>query len=109
MTGAAAVHFALTAGGATAVAPLPTDVVVQVWVASTADLVEVCARVGAEPVESAPNVVLLQERDDTPLAFRARGGGVWTTDVFRLYCDLRRDPHRGRELSGHLRSEVIGF
>ena len=109
VTGAAAVHFALTAGGATAVAPLPTDVVVQVWVASTADLVEVCARVGAEPVESGPNVVLLQERDDTPLAFRVVEGGVWTTDMFRLYCDLRRDPHRGRELSGHLRSEVIGF
>ena len=110
VTGTAAVGYVLTAGGATAVAPLPADVVVaQVWVASTADLVEVCAGVGAEPVESAPNVVLLQERDDTPLVFRARQGGVWTTNVLRLYCDLRRDPHRGRELSEHLRSEVIGF
>ena len=110
VTGAAAVRCVLTGAAAAPVLSLLADVVVaQVWVASTADLIEVCARIGAEPVESAPNVVLLQERDDTPLAFRAVEGGVWTTDVFRLYCDLRRDPHRGRELSGHLRSEVIGF
>lgn len=110
----AAVDYALTgAAAATAVAPFLVEVladsVVQVWVASTADLIEVCARVGAEPVESAPNVVLLQERDDTPLVFRARVDGVWTANVLRLCSDMRRDPHRGRELSEHLRREVIGF
>ena len=81
----------------------------QTWVASTADLVEVCDQIGAEPVESAPNVELLQERDDTPLVFRARHSAAWTANMLRLYCDLRRDPRRGRELSEHLRSTVIGF
>ena len=113
LTGAAAADYALTADAATAAAPLRVDVgtvgVLEVWVASTADLIELCARVGAEPVESAPSVVLSQGRDDTPLVFRARAGGVWTANVLRLYCDLRRDPNRGRELSEHLRSELIGF
>ena len=113
LTGAAAAGYALAAGAAGAVVPLLVDVVaagvVQVWVASTADLVELCAEVGTEPWESASNVVLLQERDDTPLAFRARHSDVWTANALRLYCDLRRDPQRGRELSEHLRSAVIGF
>lgn len=113
VTGAAAAGYALASGAADAVVPLLVDVVaagvVQVWVAATADLVELCAQVGAEPWESTSNVVLLQERDDTPLAFRARHNEVWTTNALRLYCDLRRDPQRGRELSEHLRNAVIGF
>lgn len=114
LTGAAAAGYALTSdAAAAAVVPLLVDVVaagvVQVWVASSADLVELCAEVGAEPWESASNVMLLQERDDTPLAFRVRQGEVWTANALRLYCDLRRDPQRGRELSEHLRSTVIGF
>ena len=116
LTGAAAAGYALTAAAVAAAAPLRVDVgaagaagVVEVWVASTADLIELCARIGAEPVESAPSMVLSQGRDDTPLVFRARAGGVWTVNVLRLYCDLRRAPHRGRELSEHLRSELIGF
>ena len=117
LTGAAAAGYALTSGAAgaaaAAVVPLLVDVVaagvVEVWVAATADLVELCAQVGAEPWESTSNVVLLQERDDTPLAFRVRHSEVWTTNALRLYCDLRRDPQRGRELSEHLRSTVIGF
>ena len=43
------------------------------------------------------------------LQFRVREGAVWTANALRLYCDLRRDPQRGRELSEHLRSAVIGF
>lgn len=114
LTGAAAAGYALTSGAAAAaVVPLLVDVVaageVQVWVASTADLAELCAEVGAEPWEPESNVVLLQERDDTPLAFRVRHRGVWTANALRLYCDLRRDPQRGRELGEHLRSAVIGF
>ena len=118
LTGAAAAGYALTSGAAgaaaaAAVVPLLVDVVaageVQVWVASTADLAELCAEVGAEPREPESNVVLLQERDDTPLAFRARHREVWTANALRLYCDLRRDPQRGRELGEHLRSTVIGF
>lgn len=116
LTGAAAAGYALTseaAAAAGAVVPLLVDVVaagvVQVWVASSADLVELCAEVGAEPWEPTSNVVLLQERDDTPLALRVRHGEVWTANALRLYCDLRRDPQRGRELSEHLRSTVIGF
>ena len=93
--------------------PLLVDVVaagvVQVWVAATADLVEPCVQVGAEPWEPTSNVVLLQERDDTPLAFRVRHSEVWIANALRLYSDLRRDPHRGRELSEHLRSTVIRF
>ena len=119
LTGAAAAGYALTSGAAGAAAaagavvPLLVDVVaagvVQVWVAGTADLAELCAEVGAEPWEPESNVVLLQERDDTPLAFRVRQGEVWTANALRLYCDLRRDPQRGRELGEHLRSTVIGF
>ena len=113
LTGAAAAGYALTADAAATVVPLLVDVVaageVQVWVASSADLVELCAEVGAEPWEPTSNVVLLQERDDTPLALRVRRGEVWTANALRLYCDLRRDPQRGRELSEHLRSTVIGF
>ena len=118
LTGAAAADYALSAAAATAAAPSGVDVgtvgvgavgVVEVWVASSVDLIELCARIGAEPTEAAASVVLSQERDDTPLVFRARAGEVWTANVLRLYCDLRRDPHRGRELSEHLRRELIGF
>ena len=108
---ATAVEYALTgAAAARRVAPFLTNVLVaHAWVASTVDPIEVCTQIRATPVESGPNVVLLQERDDTPLAFRAREDGVWMANVFRLYSDLRRDPRRGREQSDHLRSEVIQF
>ena len=55
------------------------------------------------------NVVFLQAKDDTPLAFRQKVGNVWIANSFRLYADLRRDPRRGREQADHLRQAVIGF
>ena len=107
----AAVDYALTGAAAAArIAPFVTSVpVAEVWLSSTAATSEVCDELGATPVESGPNVVLLQERDDAPLAFRTHESGVWTANVFRLYVDARRDPQRGREQSDHLRREVIGF
>ena len=108
---AAAVDYALTGSAAAArIAPFISNVAVaEVWLASTAAPSEVCDQVGAAPVESGPNVVLLQERDDGPLTFRTRQHGMWTTNLFRLYVDLRRDPRRGAEQAEHLRREVIGF
>ena len=107
----AAVDYALTGAAAAArIAPFVTGVpVAEVWLSSMAATSEVCNELGATPVESGPNVVLLQERDDAPLAFRTRENGVWTANVFRLYVDTRRDTQRGREQSDHLRREVIGF
>lgn len=108
---AARVDYALTGTAAAArLAPFLTNVAVSdVWLDSTADPSAVCAHLGATPVDSGPNVVLLQDRDNGPLAFRNRIDGVWTTNLFRLYLDTRRDRRRGREQSDHLRREVIGF
>lgn len=105
------VEYALTgAAAADRIAPLLTNVAVtEVWLDSTADMRGLCARLGATPVESGPNVVFLQERDDGPLAFRMREKDVWTANLFRLYVDVRRDPRRGLEQGAHLRREVIGF
>ena len=107
----ARVDYALTgAAAATRLAPFVTNVAVaDVWIESTADPSVVCARLGARPVNSGPNLVFLQERDNGPLAFRTRIDGVWTANVFRLYLDTRRDRRRGHEQSDHLRREVIGF
>ncbi len=103
--------YALTGAAAAArLAPFVTSIAVaHVWLESTADPSVVCARLGATPVDSGPNVVLLQERDNGPLAFRTRIDGVWTANMFRVYLDTRRDRRRGREQSDHLRREVIGF
>ncbi len=108
---AAGVDYALTGAAAAArLAPFVTSVAVaDVWLESTADPSVVCARLGVAPVDSGPNVVFLQERDDGPLAFRTQIEGLWTVNMFRLYLDTRRDPRRGREQSDHLRREVIGF
>ena len=108
---AASVGYALTgAAAARKVAPFVTNIlVVHVWVAATVDRIEVCHQIGATPVESGPNVVLLQDRDNTPLAFRARTEDEWLANVFRLYSDLQRDPRRGQEQGEHLRSQVIQF
>lgn len=107
----AVVDYALTGAAAAArIAPFVTSVpVAEVWLSSRTATSELCEQLGATPVESGPNVVLLQERDDAPLAFRTRESGVWTANVFRIYVDARRDPQRGREQSDHLRREVIGF
>lgn len=108
---AAAVDYALTgSAAATRVAPYISNVLVaEVWLASTTDVGEVCSRLEAMPVDSGPNVMFLQERNDAPLTFRTRIDEVWTTNIFRLYVDLLRDPQRGHEQAEHLRRETIGF
>jgi len=108
---AAQAHYALTGAAAAArLAPFVTSVAVaNVWLGSTGDPSAVCARLGATPVDSGPNLVFMQERDNGPLAFRTQIDGVWMANVFRLYLDTRRDRRRGREQSDHLRREVIGF
>ena len=108
---ACGVKYALAgATAATHVSPHLTNVLVaEAWIASAADPDEVCTKIGATRVDSGPNIVLLQERNDTPLAICTSVAGRWVTNRFRLYLDLRRDPRRGREQSAHLRSEKIGF
>lgn len=105
------VSYALTGAAAIArIAPILTSVpVVEVWLEGSADPRAVCAELGADEVTSGPNVVLQQERDDVPLAFRTRRDGAWFANVCRLYFDARRDPQRGQEQADHLRREVIGF
>ncbi|WP_423919903.1 helix-turn-helix domain-containing protein [Candidatus Poriferisodalis sp.] len=106
-----AIDYALTGAAAVArIAPLVTNVAVaEVWLEATADPSAVCEDLGALEVASGPNVVFLQEPGDAPLAFRTRDNGVWTTNRFRLFLDLRRDPKRGREQADYLRRELIGF
>ena len=105
------VDHALTGPAAVArIAPFVTNVTVaEVWLGSTTDPSDICARLGATPVETGPNVVFLQASDDGPLAFRSRATGAWTVNIFRLYVDLLREPRRGQEQADHLRQEAIGF
>lgn len=109
--GKADVDYALTgAAGASLVAPFITALpVADVWVAATAAPEELHAAAGTNAVTEGHNVVFLQAKDDTPLAFRQRWHDLWLANQFRLYADLRRDPRRGREQANHLREEVIGF
>lgn len=105
----AGIDYALTgAAGASLVAPFVTAIpVVDVWVAATAAPEELYNGAHADPVTDGQNIVFLQAKDDTPLAFRDKVKGLWITNRFRLYADLRRDPRRGREQADHLRREVI--
>jgi hypothetical protein len=105
------VEYALTGAAAgSIVAPFITAVpVVEVWVNASATSRQLCEAAGAEAVTSGHNVLFLQARNDTPLAFREQAEGLWVANRFRLYADLRRAPRRGREQADHLRQEVIGF
>ncbi len=107
----AGVSYALTGAAAIArIAPILTGVpVVEVWLNAVADPSAVCAQISAEEVTTGPNVVLQQERDDIPLAYRTRRHGVWFANVCRLYFDARRNPQRGQEQADHLRRELLGF
>jgi hypothetical protein len=109
--GRSGVDYALTGAAAAAlVAPLITAVpVVDVWVTATAAPGELHKAARTEPVQDGQNVVFLQAKDDTPLAFREQVENLWVANRMRLYADLRRDPRRGREQADHLREEVIGF
>lgn len=105
------IKYALTgAAAASLVAPFVTAVpVTEVWVMATAAPGGIVDAAGADPVADGHNVVFLQAKDDTPLAFREQAAGLWVASRFRVYADLRRDPRRGREQADHLRQEVIGF
>jgi hypothetical protein len=109
--GGQGVEHALTgAAAASLVAPFVTGVpVVELWAQSTASAEQLCEATGATAVTEGENVVFLQAKDDTPLAFRVQARGLWIVNRFRLYSDLRHDPRRGREQADHLRREVIGF
>jgi hypothetical protein len=109
--GRGGLDYALTgAAAASLLAPLITAVpVVNVWVTATAAPGELHNAARTEPVQDGQNVVFLQAKDDTPLAFREQVENTWVANRMRLYADLRRDPRRGREQADHLREEVIGF
>jgi len=109
--GRAGIDHALTGpAAASLVAPFITAVpVAEVWVTATAAPEELYDGAQADPVTDGQNVVFLQAKDDTPLAFREKKKGLWLANRFRLYADLRRDPRRGREQAEDLRREVIGF
>lgn len=108
---ASGVDHALTGAAAAAlVAPLVTAVpIVEIWVAATAAIDDLAVATGAEPVTTGHNVVFLQAKDDSPLAFTHRVEDRRVVNRFRLYVDLLRDPRRGREQAQHLRNEAIGF
>lgn len=105
------IDYALTgAAAASLVAPFVTAVpVAEVWVAAVAAAEDLYEAARADPVTEGPNVVFLQAKDDTPLAFREKARRLWVTNRFRLYADLRRDPRRGREQAEHFRREAIGL
>lgn len=105
------VDYAVTgAGAASLIAPLVTSVpVVDVWISSTADPNEALRAVGGEAVDEGYNVLLLQAKHDTTLAFREQIDSIWVANKLRTYADLLSDPRRGVEQAKHLRSEVIGF
>lgn len=109
--GHAGIDYALTgAAGASLIAPFVTAIpVVDAWVTATAAPEELHRGAATDPVTEGQNVVFLQAKDDTPLAFREQTKDVWVANRFRLYADLRRDPRRGREQADHLREEVIKF
>lgn len=105
------VGYAVTgAAAASLVAPFVTAVpVTEVWVTAGAVAGRLAEAAGGEAVDSGHNVVFLQGKDDTPLAFGESAAGLRLVNRFRLYADLRRDPRRGREQAERLRQEVIGF
>lgn len=103
--------YALTgAAAASLIAPFTTAVpVAEVWVTATAGPEQLCDALGAEIVTEGNNIIFLQAKDDTPLAFREQASGLWVANRFRIYRDLLRDPRRGREQADHLRRELIRF
>jgi hypothetical protein len=103
-------HAVTGPAGASRLAPFVTSIpVVDIWITEAVDLDLAVETIGAESVLEGHNILLRQEPADAPLAFRKSVDGVWTVNPFRLYCDLRRDPRRGKEQADRLRQEVIGF
>jgi len=104
-------HAVTGTAAAALLAPSVTAVsVTELWVTEAVAVDDVLRTVDAEAVDSGHNLVLLQARDDLPLAFRSKTAeGLWTVNRARLYVDLRADPRRGREQADWVRREVIGF
>lgn len=110
LTDAGCDHAVTGPAAAARLAPFVTSIpVVDIWITEGVDLDSAVESLGAETVHEGHNIVLRQAPADAPLAFRSRLDGVWTANPFRLYCDLRRDPRRGKEQADRLRQEVIGF
>jgi len=107
----AEIEHALTgAAAASLIAPFVTALpIVEVWVTAMAAADKLQIHLGGEQVQDGANVIVLQQSDDTPLAFREQRVGAWVSNPFRIYVDLLRDPRRGSEQAQHLRREVIGF
>ena len=107
----AGVNHAVTgAAGAVRLAPFVTAIpVTDVWVSENTPLESAAIAAGADVVTEGHNVLLRQADGDGALVFRDKVEGVWTTNRFRLFYDLRHDPRRGREQADRLREEVIGF
>lgn len=107
----AEIDYAFTgAVAANILAPLVTALpLVTLWIPIRTTPNDVLSSVGGESVSDGANLIILQQKDDTPLAFREQKNGLWLSNRFRLYVDLLRDPRRGREQADHIRKEVIGF
>jgi hypothetical protein len=108
---AADIEHAVTGPAAAArLAPFVTAIpVTDIWVSETTALDQAAAAAGADAVIEGHNILLRQAGGDEALVFREQISDVWTTNRFRLFYDLRRDPRRGREQADRLREEVIGF
>ena len=107
----AGVEHAFTgAAAASVVAPFATSVpIAELWIDAATPESDLFDAPATTRVTDGHNVVFLQERDNAPLAFRTRVDGIWVTNLFRLYHDLRQDPRRGATQAEHLREQVIGF
>lgn len=106
------IEYALTGAAAgSLIAPFVTAIpIIDVWVEATTAPEALYEAAQATPVEEGHNLVFLQAKDDSPLAFREKAkGGLWVANRIRMYADLRQDPRRGQEQADHLRREVIGF
>lgn len=103
-------HAITGAAAASLEAPLLTATpIIDAWITEAVDPEDALDAIEAEPASDGHNVVLLQAKDDTPLALRESIDDISVVNRFRLYLDLLNDPHRGREQADHLRQEVIGF
>ena len=108
---ASGVEYAVTgAAAASLTAPFATAIpIVDVWVREGSAPEELCRAAKAEGVTEGQNVVFLQAKGDTTLAYREKAKGLWIANRVQVYLDLRRDPRRGRDQANHFRQEIIGF
>jgi len=103
--------YAVTGGAAALfMAPFVTAVpAATIWLTSAEPPRVVVETLHARRVDEGYNVILLQEKNDSPLAFSEQRGEIRFANRFRVYADLLRESQRGREQAEHLRAEVIGF